>query len=134
MLFEQDVLDEVSRVLSSFWRELCTSLDASHRARGWGISSRESWNQTALDENAFPLPWKHIWKSYSEQHELLGGHGTFLCSRNQQLEKGNQGDTAALGGRIPPPVAERPPDPLPRHSLFHGPTALYIRKSFVFPI
>lgn len=100
LLFEQDVLDEASRVLSSFCCELCTPLDASHSARGWGTSSREPWNQAALDGNAFPPPWKHIWNSYSEQHALLGGHKTPLCSRNQQLEKGTQ-RSSSLGRENP---------------------------------
>lgn len=40
LLLEQDVLDEASRGVTSFWRELCASLDAGNRARVWGTSSR----------------------------------------------------------------------------------------------
>ena len=118
-------------MLSSFWQELCTSLDASHRARGWGTSSRESWNQTALDENAFPPPWKHIWKSYSEQHELLGSHGTSLCSRNQQLEKGNR-RYSSLGRENSTTSGRKAPGPLAPGTAYSTAQQLCILENLSF--
>lgn len=127
LLFEPDALGEVSRVPSSFWRELCTSLDARNRAWCWGTSSRGSWSWTALDEN---VHHGNSWNSYSQQHELLCSHRTFSlfqesAAGERESERFRRETSIICGWNAPGFPAQG-------SSLFHGPRALDTRKSFLF--